>query len=64
MRGRVKGTPTEQVNVRLPVDLADRIRARLKDPMRDRTQYGTVAKLITALLYEWDSKADKTLSDL
>jgi len=59
-----KGTPTEQVNVRIPQDLADRIRARLSDPVRNKTQYGTVSKLLTALLYEWDAKGDKKLSDI
>lgn len=64
MRGKQKGTPTEQVNLRIPVDLIDRIRSQLRDPLRNKTQYGSVSQLITALLYEWDSKNDKTLSDI
>lgn len=64
MRGKQKGTPTEQVNLRLPVDLIDRIRTRLRDPLRNKTQYGSVSQLIASLLYEWDGRADKTLDDI
>lgn len=48
-----KGPPSEVVSIRVPVDLLESVKEKLKDPMRDRTKYGGMKELICTLLYEW-----------
>lgn len=61
---KLKSSPKEQLNVRLPVDLVDRIRAKLLDPVYNKTKHGSIAELITELLYTWDARDDKRLEDI
>ena len=61
---KLKATPKEQINLRLPPDLIDRIRKKLHDPVYNKTGYGSVSTLITELLYQWDAQGDKKLEDI
>lgn len=50
---RIKNDPKVQLNCRIPEDLAEKVRAKLQDPVRNKTRYGSAGELVTALLYAW-----------
>jgi len=61
---RPRGVPKEKLTIKLPPDLIDRVRDRLKDPLRNKTKHGSLGTLIEALLYEWDRKNDEPTTKL
>lgn len=44
---------TLPLNVRIPVSVMHRVKAKLRDPVYDRTRYGAMSGLVTRLLMNW-----------
>lgn len=54
--------PTEEQKVHIPVDVLADVRLLLHDPVRNKTSFGAISKLVTELLRAWVAKQRRELA--